>query len=163
MADLDATAAARRAATARAVSFLSGSDSDDESLPSLSDEDVDPEELKRIAREEALLACSDVGELAARAAAAEEHAARFEKTGEAPGSTAGGEPEPEPEPEPGVDTARKGIQDQLDAEYGEQQAGVAASKSAAMARMEARQREREAERKHPPPVSPAASGPASLR
>ena len=51
MADLDATAAARRAATARAVSFLSGSDSDDESLPSLSDEDVDPEELKRIARE----------------------------------------------------------------------------------------------------------------
>ena len=99
-------------------------------------------------RQEALLACSDVGELAARAAAAEQHAARFEKIGEAPG-TVGGEPEPEPEPEP-EDSARKGIQDQLDAEYGEQQAGVAASKSAAMARMETRQREREAERNtHP--------------
>ena len=98
-------------------------------------------------RQEALLACSDVGELAARAAAAQEHAARFEKIGEA--RSAGGEPEPEPEPEP-EDSARKGIQDQLDAEYGEQQAGVAASKSAAMARMETRQREREAERNtHP--------------
>ena len=108
-------------------------------------------------RQEALLACSDVGELAARAAAAQEHAARFEKIGEAP-QAAGGEPEPEPEPEP-EDSARKGIQDQLDAEYGEQQAGVAASKSAAMARMETRQREREAERNTHP--LPAASGPAS--
>ena len=118
-------------------------------------------------RQEALLACSDVGELAARAAAAQEHAARFEKTGD---PTVGGEPEPEPEPEP-EDSARKGIQDQLDAEYGEQQAGVAASKSAAMARMETRQREREAERNThplymystPPLLAPRANGVGWLR
>ena len=61
---MDATAQSRRAAQARAVAFADGGgggggggmddwsdDDDDEPLPSLSDEDVDPEELKRIARE----------------------------------------------------------------------------------------------------------------
>ena len=58
---MDATAQSRRAAKARAVAFAEGAsaiddwsdDDDDESLPSLSDEEVDTEELKRIARDEA--------------------------------------------------------------------------------------------------------------
>jgi hypothetical protein len=149
---MDATAASRRAARARAVAFLSDEDelSDDESLPALSDEEVDPEELKRIAREEAALVRSDPAELAAHAEQTAQRAASFEE------ARAAREAEPVPLQErlEGQRAAGRSrweantadMQAKLDEEFGQLKENLAGGKATALERMAARQQEREAER-----------------
>ena len=146
---MDATAASRRAARAREVSFLSD-ESDDESLPSLSDEEVDPEELKRIAREEARLVRNDPSELAAHAELAAQRVASLEE------ARAKREADPVPlkervEAQHAAGRSRwesntADMQEKLDAEFMQLKENLASGKSTAMERMEARQREREMER-----------------
>ncbi len=145
----NATAASRRAARARAVSFLSDG-SDDESLPALSDEEVDPAELKRIAQEEARLMRNDPAELAAHAEQAAQRVTIMEDT------RAQREADPVPLEERleakhaagrsrwEADTAD--MQEKLDADFRDLKQHVASGKATSMERMEARQKERDAER-----------------
>lgn len=145
----NATAASRRAARARAVSFLSD-ESDDESLPALSDEEVDQDELKLIAQEEARLMRNDPAELAAHAEQAAQRVASMEE------ARAEREADPFPleerlEAKHAAGRSRRAantadIQEKLDADFRQLKENVASGKATAMERMEARQKEREVER-----------------
>lgn len=146
---MDATAASRRAARARALSFLSD-ESDDDSLPPLSDDEVDPEELKRIAQEEARLVRNDPAELAKHAEQAAQRVASLEQ------ARAKREADPMPLRErvegqlaagrSRWETNTADMQEKLDADFRQLKENLASGKATAMERMEARQREREVER-----------------